>query len=126
MSIKGLALAGAIGLLGLGLAGCVDGGPYYGDYVYSGYYGPYFGPGYYGPYYGGVVYGGYYGGYRRHHYRYYPHHVGGRHWSHSSMSRSSYQGGGVSYRDRSSYRANASNRPYGMTGHRDRNRETRP
>jgi len=77
MSIKGLALAATVAVLGVGLGGCVDGGPYYGGYGYSDYYGPYSG-GYYGPYYGGVVYGGYYDRYHRHHY-YNGHHG---HWDH--------------------------------------------
>lgn len=86
MSMKRLAVAAAVTVLGFGLAGCVDGGPYYGDYVYSGYYGP----NYYDPYYGGVYYGGYYGGgYYRHRYRHHGdhhHHHGGPYASQSGRS----------------------------------------
>jgi hypothetical protein len=74
MSARRLLLAAAVAAFGLTLAGCVDGGPYYGAYTYSDYDGSYYDPGYYGPgyYSGGVVYGGYYtsrhGHYaRRHH-----------------------------------------------------------
>lgn len=78
MSIKSLIMAGAIGLAGLSLTGCVDG--YYYD-TSGGYYGPYYG-GNYGPYYSGPYYGGaiiYDNGYfdrpyYRHHYRHYRHH----------------------------------------------------
>jgi hypothetical protein len=69
MSVKGLTLAATVALLGLSLGGCVDGGPYYGDYAYSGYYGPAYYDPYYGPYYGGVIYGGYRDGYYRPRYR---------------------------------------------------------
>ncbi|MGN6768895.1 MAG: hypothetical protein ACTHJQ_03470 [Rhizobiaceae bacterium] len=80
MSARRLLLAAAVAVFGLTLAGCVDGGPYYGAYTYSDYYGPYYGPGYYDD----MVYGGYYSGYdrgyyRRHHHRYrYPGNYGHR------------------------------------------------
>lgn len=126
MSIKGLALAAAVAVLGAGLAGCVDDGPYYGGYAYSSYYGPaYYGPGYYdsyyGPYYGGVVYGGYYGGHRRHHY-YDRRHYRSDGDDHHRYSRSSYRGH-VSYDGRSSYQSNVVVRRGGRHG---RNEERHP
>jgi hypothetical protein len=75
MSARRLLLAAAVATFGLTLAGCVDGGPYYGAYTYSDYDGSYYDPGYYSPGYygGGVVYGGYYTSRRGHndrrHYR---------------------------------------------------------
>jgi hypothetical protein len=80
MSARRLLLAAAVATFGLTLAGCVDGGPYYGAYTYSDYDGSYYDPGYYSPGYyspgyygGGVVYGGYYtsrrGHYDRRHHR---------------------------------------------------------
>lgn len=68
MSARRLLLAAAVATFGLTLAGCVDGGPYYGAYTYSDYDGSYYDPGYYSPGYygGGVVYGGYYTSHRGH------------------------------------------------------------
>jgi len=92
MSVKRLVLAAAVAIFGFSLAGCVDGGPYYGDYTYSGY-----SPGYYGGpgYYGDAIYGGYYTSYRRpgyrgHHHRY----RGSRHYRQSDNR------GGHSYHNR--------------------------
>jgi hypothetical protein len=126
MSAKGLALAAAVALLGFGLAGCVDGGPYYGAYTYSDYYGPY--PGYYG----GVVYsGGYYGGYYRH-YRHHRHHRHHRHWRHGSGhhwshgSRHHWRGGGHHRRSSASYNRSGSHGSYrggSHHGHHSKNNE---
>ncbi|MDN5929109.1 MAG: hypothetical protein L0I29_18755 [Hyphomicrobiales bacterium] len=83
MSARRLLLAAAVAVFGLTLAGCVDGGPYYGTYTYSDYDGPYYGPGYYS----GVVYGGYYSSHRghydrRHHRRQRSHHRNGTYRNH--------------------------------------------
>jgi hypothetical protein len=117
MSAKGLALAATVALLGLSLGGCVDGGPYYGAYAYSGYYGPAYYDPYYGPYYGGVIYGGYRDGYYRgHHRHHWDHHSGNpdghhhRYGQDSNRSHVSYREGGnrPSYRGRPSYRSGES------------------
>jgi hypothetical protein len=113
MSAKGLVLAAAVAILGFSLAGCVDGGPYYGAYTYSDYYGPY--PGYYG----GVVYsGGYYsGGYYRHHRRHWRH-GSGHHWQ--GGSRHNWRGGHHSNRS-TSYNRSGSRATYQGGSHHGRN-----
>jgi hypothetical protein len=91
MSARRLLLAAAVATFGLTLAGCVDGGPYYGAYTYSDYDGSYYDPGYYSPGYygGGVVYGGYYTSHRghydrRHHRRDRSHYRGRDHRNHAN------------------------------------------
>jgi len=93
MSAKRLVLAVAAAILGFSLAGCVDGGPYYGSYTYSDY-GPYYGPGYYG----GAVYGGYYTSYRRPYRRHYDRYYRSGHYSHRSHYRRGGDRGSVVYR----------------------------
>lgn len=102
MRLKSLFVAAVLGLAGLSLSSCVDGGYYEYSSTYYGnpyYGGPYYGGGYYpGGYYrgGGVIIGsgGYYGpGYRYNSYRY-----GGGYRRYYRSGRSQYSGRNPGYR----------------------------